>query len=136
MTLFRNTELTTNRILGEVLFLSGLLFILHSLASKFFWYWHYWWFDIVMHLLGGFILGLLFTWFIIRVGVSWRKRVWFYIVALIVLAITIWWEIFEYVNDMVREINYISDTTIDIMLGVLGASLAYMFIRKKMIDEE
>lgn len=89
-----------------------------------------------MHLLGGFILGLLFTWFIIRVGVSWRKRVWFYIVALIVLAITIWWEIFEYVNDMVREINYISDTTIDIMLGVLGASLAYMFIRKKMIDEE
>ena len=38
------------------------IFFLNFVAGKLYWYSSIWWFDILMHFLGGFWLGLLFLW--------------------------------------------------------------------------
>lgn len=121
----------TSILLRNVLILSTILLVLHLLASEYAWYWHYWWFDIVMHFLGGFVLGLFGMWFVLRLNMEIRTRAVFYTIVAGTMVIAVGWEVFEYIHDIAGRGHYIVDTTTDLMLGAFGAAYAYITVRQK-----
>lgn len=87
------------------------------------------WFDILLHVLGGFWSALAVAWFFSLFGV----RLSFFLLFLLVLLIGISWEAFEYVfeiggsNFMSYEVDTVKDTINDLIGGVVGAALARGF---------
>src|SRR3989344_6115892 len=47
----------------RIVYLIFFIFIVHFFANKFYWYSSIWYFDIIMHFLGGLWVGLFFIWF-------------------------------------------------------------------------
>ncbi len=86
-------------------------------ALEFYWYWTYWWLDIVMHITGGVVIGLLVAHY-----VSPR----FVRIVALTLLVGVLWEVFEYVLGISRvEPNFHFDSTLDLVMDVVGACIAY-----------
>jgi hypothetical protein len=91
---------------------------------EFFLFWRLWWFDILLHFLGGVWAALASAWVIalLRIPLSTRS------VLLSVLAVGVGWEVLEYVLNFPREEAYALDLATDIVLdmlgGVVGARIA------------
>lgn len=95
--------------------------VVQQYALQYYWYWTYWWLDIAMHVAGGVVLGLL-------VAIYGSQR--FVLVLGGVLIIGIAWEVFEFVLGLsVTEPNFVSDTVVDLVMDLLGGSLAYGMIQ-------
>lgn len=103
------------------------LFAVHSYALKYFLYFHIAWFDIAVHLLGGFTLGLLML-VPSTFGMQGRKPL--YLISIVgALLFSLGWEVFEYSIGMTfvspKLISlYIYDTTTDVICGTLGGAFA------------
>jgi hypothetical protein len=113
-----------------------LLAVLHYAAVVFYLYWVYWWFDIMMHFLGGISIGLFLYWFFYRSAIVSPPRMsfWAFIVGGTIL-IGVAWEIFEYVMHFTytsRE-SYVLDTSLDLLMDVLGACAAGIAARFKLL---
>lgn len=86
------------------------------------------WLDIPMHIMGGFgvasLAAAIYTYF--------EKSVSFWKVFFAYAAVAILWEVYEYVHDLVTYTTWNGwfDTAKDFIDGLIGASLAYLFIRK------
>ncbi len=109
-----------------VLFFVGLLTLAgtHQLALWWYLYWVYEWFDIPMHFLGGVVIALgsrteLFE----RIMRLSFRSVW--PVIGLVLAIGILWEVFEWFFVITDMRGYVVDTTIDLVLDLLGGVVGY-----------
>ena len=108
-----------------------MLAVLHVLGTIRFWYWTYWWFDNVTHLLGGFWVGGMVLWArFLRGNTEYadldHERL-FLNTAVMVFAVAIVWEITEYVGGAVFVSplkQYVFDTATDLLSGVLGGVLA------------
>jgi hypothetical protein len=117
------------------LLIACALAYLNSLAFDYYWYWRYWWFDIVMHFLGGMMLGGIGLYFFSRRDqhfdlsglLSLASRA-----AMVGLGIGLLWEFFEFGLDhvVVSGITLktmqalqqgIDDTLGDLSLDVVGA---------------
>jgi hypothetical protein len=86
-------------------------------------YWRFWWFDILMHALGGAVFGAI----ALAVGIRHPSRYWLFLGAVVV-----GWEVFEYVNGIsTAQPNFAFDTGLDIVLGLVGAAIAYMIARPR-----
>lgn len=92
---------------------------------EFFLFWKLWWFDILLHFLGGVWAALASAWFL---SVMERTPQLFSVV-LCALLIAIGWEVFEFVLGFPREEAYVFDVTLDIVMGVLGGLLGALSIR-------
>jgi len=120
-------------VLLSLLFTSSLLAVLDFLAVPGFWYWRFWWFDILMHALGGVIVSVFFVYiyfFIYKkiqtvTGHFWWSGVIFF------LFIALSWEIFEYVYKLNPQAGYIEDTFLDLVAGLLGFVFTSYFFKKK-----
>lgn len=113
-----------SKILAPTLVASALIALFHILALEYFWYWVYWWFDIPMHIVGGFIIGMLV--FLFVYPSSPVKALLFVIGA--VLTVGVGWEVFEYINGMFIEGTFFPDTYHDIFADCAGALLAYLYV--------
>lgn len=121
-------------IAGLALIVAGL----HLAAHQFFLYWTFWWYDIMMHGLGGLLIGLLAGWIIVF---PWRglplSRPLFIIV--LTLAIGVMWEIFEYVIGSPAYYSsfssYALDTIFDILMDTAGALAAVLVFNSRYIHE-
>jgi uncharacterized BrkB/YihY/UPF0761 family membrane protein len=90
-------------------------------------YFIFYWYDILLHFMGGLAVTLIIVW-LSRRKVSWWK------ISLIALCIAIGWEWFEYyfgIALLPGEL-YRADTSIDIVMDCLGIALA-LFVSKKHI---
>jgi hypothetical protein len=86
-------------------------------ALALYWYWTYWWLDIAMHIAGGVVIGLL-----VALYVSPR----FARIIALTLSVGVAWEVFEYVLGISRvEPNFHLDSTLDLVMDVVGACIAY-----------
>ena len=104
------------------LVLSVLLAVANLFAIQYFLYWRFWWFDIPMHIGGGFVIGSLL------IGVFDVKRPLMFLAS--VLAMSVGWEIMEYLGGLTRfERGYVFDTAHDLLDDTIGATLAYMGAR-------
>jgi len=119
----------SNLLVGLIMMVAGL----HYLASVFYLYWFYPWFDLIVHFISGIWVGLFFLWLFFwspaRLYFRSHIKPSFYSFLLIsvstALMVSVWWEIFElsigaaYIFD-----NYIIDTVYDVMFGTLGGAVA------------
>jgi hypothetical protein len=98
--------------------LAGFQF--YALAN--FLYWKYSWFDIPMHILGALGIGAFL------IGVSSIRRPISYLLAM--AAISVSWEVMEYVGGLTRyEHLFLFDTAHDLLDDAIGATLAYLIAR-------
>jgi hypothetical protein len=108
-------------ILFFTLVIASVLAIMQQYALEYYLYWVYWWFDVVMHAIGGFVIGL----FVYAAGYRTLLRL---VLAVIVVGIV--WELFEYViGVMTYEDDVLFDTILDLVMDTIGALGAYGIMR-------
>lgn len=111
--------------------LAAVVFILNQLAVEYYLYWVYWWYDIPMHFLGGALIGGLAAWGVL----SWKSNLtlgatFAYTMAAIAL-VGIGWEAFEYLTGQYAgQPGIVFDTTLDLIMDIIGASLAALLIHR------
>lgn len=97
---------------------------LHWAASLSDWYETIWWYDIVMHFLGGLWVFLFALWIIrTQYGIKLEKHCSFRNLLLFVLLVGISWEIYELIfgfDDLFRE-GYFLDMPLDLVMDMSGA---------------
>jgi fluoride ion exporter CrcB/FEX len=114
---------------------SVLLAVFHFIGAQFELYLDLWWFDIAMHTLGGAISGgftfIVARWFRPLAPVL-ERVVGTYVIAIVgALLIGLSWELFEKYYDLVYTQNYIFDTTLDLIMDVVGAILIGRYALRK-----
>jgi len=106
------------------------IFVLNFIATKLYWYSSIWWFDMPMHFLGGFWIGLALLW-LLPIDEPSVKQV--FKIMFGVLLIGTAWELFEIVVNNIFAQNPFDliDTTSDILFDVSGgfASIVYFCSR-------
>jgi hypothetical protein len=122
------------RLFKTLAYLIFAIFILNFLASKFYWYSSIWWFDMPMHFLGGFWLGLVYIWFFSRKDILFSPSFAFFgKIILGVLLVGIAWEIFEFyfINQVAQNSFDLLDTLSDLFFDLSGGLCAILYIWKK-----
>ena len=106
-----------------VCFVALVLLALHLLALEFFFYWRLWWFDLLVHLVGGILVGLCAGVFVLFPRK--RTKTIFLSVVGTALIVSVLWELFEYHFGLTFvSNNYVFDTVSDIVLGFVGGEIA------------
>jgi len=112
--------------------IAALIGILHLLALEFYLYWTLWWFDILLHFLGGAWVALTAFWFFFCAHVMPRisRTTTTVVVSMlcVTLAVGVAWEIFEYVLGVYDSPNYVFDTATDIVMDALGSLAASLVV--------
>lgn len=119
--------MTRSYWLIAALILSAVLAFLNLWALTEYLYWHYVWFDVLMHFLGGLAIGTFLA------GFLFTFRPWLFLFLSIVLFVA--WEVFEYIFGLPRKENYIFDTTFDLLMDTFGALIVYIIARKTLWKE-
>jgi predicted membrane metal-binding protein len=101
---------------------------LHALAVWGSLYYLIWWFDILMHSLGGVLITLGL--FAIGTFSHWRRSPKFGEVLAILLIAVVTWELFEQSYGLYNPVGYVIDTTQDMILGISFGLLAYGILKK------
>lgn len=119
-------------LLKRAVYLILLIFLLNSMANWFYWYSTIWYFDMIMHFLGGFWLGLSFFLFFgspeLSLKLVGKVVVW-------VLVIGIGWELFEllFYNQIAQNPFNMADTFSDIFFDLAGGLSATLYFLRKTI---
>lgn len=118
---------------GSVFILIVIIGGLHYIADVFNLYWEVWWFDLMMHFLGGFWIALSTLWLIyfspFFEGKSKSFKVFLLSGIVGAMLIGILWEIFEYATDSTYTAhNYILDTSTDLVADFIGGVVAVLYV--------
>lgn len=111
-------------ILLGTLVVATSIAVLHQLALEHFLYWKLWWFDVLLHFLGGVLIG----------GIAFvfsdvYKTPRLLTLILILLIVGIGWEVFEWIFKLYDGAWDPVDTAIDLAMDTLGAFLVYSGIK-------
>jgi len=125
----------------HVLYLLFILLVLiaslHFIGQERYWYWIFWWFDLVTHFLFGLWVGIFALWilFLSRyVGVRTFHPFRAFIFTLIaVLSVGIGWEVFEVWAGIPIKDGHTLDTVFDILMDISGASIGCVFFNSSWI---
>ena len=107
-----------------ILILASLLAFLQQVALAEYLYWRWWWFDILMHFLGGILVGGIG---VVIANVLKTPVLPTLLVTLVVIGIG--WEVFEYAFGLYDGGWDLVDTSIDLIMDTLGALLVYSGIK-------
>ena len=115
------------RVLALSFLLSLCVLLLHSFALKHYLYWHFWWYDLLIHFFAGTALSLV-AFFVLQDRNMNYSQVAFQTL-LCVLICSIGWELFEayYHIALIASANYFVDTVSDIGMGMLGGIMGVLF---------
>ena len=110
-----------------LIWLLGMLTILHVTALNYKLYFYIPWLDMVAHTLGGICVALAVVGILRYKGIAHSPL----LIAVAVLGVGIGWELFEYGIGAVRdEPGYAVDTMSDILMDLIGGVLGAVFSRK------
>ncbi len=116
-----------------------LVVALHWVASYEGLYWSLDWYDIMMHFLGGLWACLFALWALnTQYGVGLRKYISIRNLILFVIVVGVAWELLEIVLKFtsITDAEYLGDTSLDIVMDMLGAGFAIYFYRKLIRSNE
>ena len=115
--------------------LALLICFLNYLAIMLYLYWTSFWYDYMMHFLGGVSIAVMAMWLL---GVNERNRKNFWPVLIVVMAVGVGWEIFEYFIKAVPSPlqSYKVDTTHDLIMDAIGGVVAYFTLTRNSISKE
>ncbi len=137
----------TNKIfsktfLKEFILMAIIVALLHKFALSFSLYWTLSWYDIMMHFLGGFLVGLgaLFLFF----GSGYIKATQkiqesfliFLILIFTVLVIGLTWELWELFVGFTDVISDLNDTLLDLTMDILGCIAVFFYGKNKIGNEK
>ena len=110
-----------------------LLSLVNFIALKFHWYFSIWYFDMPMHFLGGFCVGLVLMWLLFNENPDFTLK-FILKISLGVLFIGGSWEIFEILfNNIIAQNRFnVLDTTSDIFFDLSGGLCAILYLWKKL----
>ncbi len=118
---------------GSIVLLIVLIGILNFYAYQSHWYWEFWWFDMIMHTLGGIWVASCALWFYYfrktasdkLLQIPQKSSVFFIAIASI-FVIGVGWELFEFNLDkfITFSIHDSIDTASDLFFDFLGSILA------------
>ena len=130
------------KLAKRLIYLIFFILIVNFLANKFYWYYAVWYFDMIMHSIGGFRVGLASTWFFDK-SESFKsfpesKILILKLISkalLFVMLVAIGWEVFEFlVNDVIAQNPFdFIDTISDVFFGLFGGLCAILYICKKLL---
>jgi hypothetical protein len=123
------------KLFNTLAYLIIFIFLANFLANKFYWYSSIWYFDIIMHFLGGFWVGILALYILGIKSISWRTIL---KIIICVLAVGIGWEIFEAIVDKVVSKNPFNtlDSFSDIFFDVAGGTVSIFYYMKRIMKRE
>jgi hypothetical protein len=120
------------KLFKEALALLFLILFLEFLAEFFYFHWEYWWYDVMLHGLGGFCVSMAFMsfWYYLfgRSIENKRKIILYAFVAVLVVGIS--WEIFELkigATELSDGIYYLRDTFSDLLMDLSGGFFGTLF---------
>ena len=124
--------MANRRLLKHLVYLMFFIFIANTLALKFYWYSFVWYFDIIMHFLGGFWVGMFFLYVLGRKEILSVNSSLIIKVLFAVFIIGIVWEFYEfYIYQYISEIPFNPlDTVSDIFLDIFGGILSIFYFLK------
>ena len=99
----------------------SLLAVLHIIALKLFLYWHFSWFDNVMHFYGGAVVAFgVYT--LSDLKIIKRPKLTAVRVISVVTFVAIIWELFELSTGITHfhDLDYVTDTLLDVCTGITG----------------
>lgn len=120
----------TRRLLFFQLFLISVVAALHLIGTALSLYWVFWWYDMVVHFLASIWVALAALSIASHLGI---RRVGLWVFACIV-TVSIGWEFFEYrigATDAAERSVFFIDTTLDLIVNLLGGFLGLYFGRGK-----
>jgi len=123
----------------EFFLLSALIAVLHYISLKLFLYWTIWWFDILMHFLGGFLISI----FIIFVLYSYtnfeslkkHRILLFGLIIGLTLVVGLTWELWEIFVGFTNTLKDLNDTIMDVVMDTIGSISAIYYSRKTLWKE-
>lgn len=115
--------------IASYLLLAGLFAATHIAALKADLYWYFWWFDIVMHSWGGVLViyGLAVLRSLPAFSSFLPRAPWS--LSLVLFAVMVAWEVFEYGIGTGLRTEFWADTILDIVVGALGGLIAYQLLK-------
>jgi hypothetical protein len=110
-------------------YLIALIFFVNYLAINFYWYYSVRFFDMFMHFLGGFWVGLFLLWFLFEENFS---KTFFLKIVLGVLLVGGLWEVYEVLINNIYAQNPFDalDTASDIFFDLSGGLCAILYLWK------
>jgi len=118
-----------NLIYTLTIILGVQLLAFHTLALMFYLYWAIWWFDVMMHILGGIWLLFLIQTFVL---LGWYKERFFRPKHLVIVILSAFglWELFGiYVAGGFKS-DWLTDTALDTLCGIVGAIIGYWLVKR------
>lgn len=119
------------KLLAFGAFLGFVLWSVNMLANAFYWYSAMWWFDIPMHILGGFFLAFIVGGFFFNKFKQLHKGEIWIVLLLAVVVLGFGWELFEYlVQYFIKGVDLanIPDSIKDMLMDFIGAVLGIPFV--------
>jgi hypothetical protein len=116
------------RLLFLHLFVSAIIIFCYSyLGLNHGFFWTYWWWDALMHLLGGVWAAFLLAW--MQTLRQERFSLWHYVGFALFIGGA--WELLEYVGHFPRSpyMSYPLDTLKDLCVDAIGGAVTYYLIR-------
>jgi hypothetical protein len=121
-------------LLKEVFGLALAVAVLHYVAISLYLYWTTGWFDIMMHFLGGTVIGLIAAFVLYTSGYFHFPRehqgAVFATILGAVLVVGLGWELWELFLGWTDILADRRDTMIDIAMDVLGGMVAYQYAQR------
>jgi len=131
------------RLLRILALLVCVIALMQSAAIVFSLYWTLWWYDILLHFLGGIFIGLLVLWVRFLSGYfpapsfPWSHGHLFLFTLFWTLIIGVGWEVFEWLvgNTWSME-RYWLDTTLDVALDLIGSIVASFYFTRQYLGHD
>jgi len=123
-------------IISLIALIAILIGILERTAQTYFLYYTIWWFDILMHFLGGLWVSLIAVWFykaFTRGKSNSRKAYLISVVAILLVGIS--WEVTEVLFDIAPPGSYVLDTSLDLLMDILGALTGVYIVFRETLKE-
>lgn len=124
------SNMIKNKIFRQTFWFLFFIGILNLFATYLYLYWTSWWFDLLMHFLGGFWVSMVILSFWSLFNKNSHKILSFYKTFIWVLIISILWEIFEiWIGaTMISDgVAFITDTISDLIMDIIGGILGYLY---------
>ncbi len=105
--------------------------VLNQFAIELHWYWTFWWFDILMHAMGGFIVALGGLIFFISSPLVDRlllRRSPLFAAVIGSGGMGLLWEAYEAMVGIIDLPEYLPDSVFDVSAGLAGGLVAYLLI--------
>ena len=119
------------------------IFALHIIALFLHLYWVLWWYDIIVHFLGGAFTGLLIVWLryfsgyfgVPRIAASEKELM--YLILVGTLGVGVGGEVFERAFGHTWSLEgYWLDTAVDLIMDIAGGITAFHFFKNRSVAHE